>query len=435
MPSLRHIFSPNHMRSADSYNAVCQNMPIIEFSPEGIIHKASSLFLSTMGYRADEIIGQHHRVFCPPSLVSSPEYNQFWQRLANGQSFSGKYLRLAKGNRPVWLEASYIPITDRHGLVKKVIKIAADISERMQSALEQEAIVNAISRSMAIISFSPEGIVLDANENFLNATGYKRGEVIGRHHRLFCSETLYKSDEYQQFWERLNQGEFFSGQFPRLNRRGEPLWLRATYNPVFNSDGQLYKIVKFATDVTTDVLRNQKEQEAAVHAWDMAVQTRGSTQAGASVIENSILMIDKIAQGMGAVSTDVSRLNNQSDSIDGMVETIRSFAMQTRLIALNAAIEAAKAGPSGKSFAVVAAEVRALAASVSRATEEIERVVASNNQLAKDVLSGIENSLVNTREGVTLMREAGEVIASIQKNAVGVETAVKDVAISVKAGR
>ncbi|MBH8475350.1 methyl-accepting chemotaxis protein, partial [Klebsiella pneumoniae] len=193
-------------------------------------------------------------------------------------------------------------------------------------------------------------------------------------------------DEYRQFWERLNQGEFFSGQFPRLNRQGDPLWLRATYNPVFNSDGQLYKIVKFATDVTADVLRNQREQEAAVHAWDMAVQTRGSAQNGANVIENSILMIDRIAQGMGAVSTDVSRLNNQSESIDGMVETIRKFAMQTRLIALNAAIEAARANASGRSFAVVAAEVRNLAASVSSATEEIEQVVASNSQLAKDVL-------------------------------------------------
>ncbi len=316
----------------------------------------------------------------------------------------------------------------------RVIKIAADISERVHSALEQEAVVNAINRSMAIITFSPEGIVLEANENFVNATGYKRDEVIGKHHRLFCAETLYKSDEYRQFWERLNQGEFFSGQFPRLNRQGDPLWFHATYNPVFNSDGQLYKVVKFATDVTADVLRNQREQEAALHAWDMAVQTRGSAQNGASVIENSILMIDRIAQGMGAVSTDVSRLNNQSESIDDMVETIRKFAMQTRLIALNAAIEAARAGASGRSFAVVAAEVRNLAASVSSATEEIEQVVASNSQLAKDVLSGIENSLMNTREGVTLMREAGEVMTSIQRNAAGVETAVKDVAISVKAG-
>ena len=434
MFSLKYMFSLNLQRSAISYDAICQNKPVIEFSPEGVINKASPLFLSTMGYRADEIIGHHHRIFCPPSLVSSPEYSQFWQRLAKGESFSGKYLRLAQGNRSVWLEASYIPVTDRRGRVTRVIKIAADISERVHSALEQEAVINAINRSMAIITFNPEGIVLEANENFLNVTGYKRDEVIGKHHRLFCADTLYKSDEYRQFWERLNQGEFFSGQFPRLNRQGDPLWLRATYNPVFNSDGQLYKIVKFATDVTADVLRNQREQEAAVHAWDMAVQTRGCAQSGASVIENSILMIDRIAQGMGVVSTDVSRLNNQSESIDDMVETIRKFAMQTRLIALNAAIEAARAGASGRSFAVVAAEVRNLAASVSSATEEIEQVVASNSQLAKDVLSGIENSLMNTREGVTLMRKAGEVMTSIQSNAEVVEIAVKDVAISVKAG-
>lgn len=257
--------------------------------------------------------------------------------------------------------------------------------------------------------------------------------MLGQHHRLFCSEKLCRSDEYRQFWERLNQGEFFSGQFPRLNRRGEPLWLRATYNPVFNSKGQLYKIVKFASDVTEQVLRNQKEQNAAVHAWEMAIQTRGSAQAGADVIENSIRMIDKIAQDMNAVSTDIVRLNKQSDSIDGMVETIRGFALQTRLIALNAAIEAAKAGASGRSFAVVAAEVRSLAANVSGATEAIEKVVSGNNQLTRDVLKGIEISLDNTGQGVTLMREASEVIASIQRNSERVESAVREVARSVEA--
>ncbi|RZI18317.1 PAS domain S-box protein, partial [Pseudomonas sp. 770NI] len=210
MFSLKYMFSLNLQRSAISYDAICQNKPVIEFSPEGVINKASPLFLSTMGYRADEIIGHHHRIFCPPSLVSSPEYSQFWQRLARGESFSGKYLRLAKGNRSVWLEASYIPVSDRRGRVIRVIKIAADISERVHSALEQEAVVNAINRSMAIITFNPEGIVLEANENFVNATGYKRDEIIGKHHRLFCAETLYKSDEYRHFWERLNQGEFFS---------------------------------------------------------------------------------------------------------------------------------------------------------------------------------------------------------------------------------
>ena len=432
--SLKHIFALSRQRPASSFKALSQAMPVIEFSPAGIVQRASPLFLATMGYRADEVTGRHHSMFCPPSLVSSSEYSEFWRRLARGESFSGKYLRFAKGNRPVWLEASYIPVADWRGRIIKIIKIAADISERMHAALEQESVVNAISRSMAIISFAPDGMVLDVNANFLNATGYKREEVLGKHHRLFCSETLHKSEEYRQFWERLNQGEFFSGQFPRLNRRGDLLWLRATYNPVFNNDGQLYKIVKFATDVTEQVLNNQREQNAAVHAWDMAVQTRGSAQAGAEVIENSIRMIDKIAHEMSAVSADVIRLNSQSESIDEMVETIRSFALQTRLIALNAAIEAAKAGSSGRSFGVVAAEVRNLAARVSGATEEIEHVVAGNNQLAKEVLRGIESSLMNTTEGVALMREAGEVIVNIQKNSEGVERAVKDVARSVKTG-
>ncbi|MDH2065683.1 PAS domain-containing methyl-accepting chemotaxis protein [Pantoea sp. GD03673] len=416
------------VHAAASFQSLGHAMPVIEFTPEGIIQKASPLFLSAMGYRADEIIGQHHRMFCPPALVNSPEYRRFWQRLAAGESFSDKYLRLASGMRPVWLEASYIPVKDRRGRVFKIVKIAADISERMQSSLEQASIINAISRSMAMIAFSPDGHVLEANDNFLRATGYEAAEVIGQHHRLFCSDELSQSEEYRQFWVRLNQGEFFSGQFPRLNRRGEPLWLRATYNPVFNSDGQLTKIVKFATDVTEQVLRNQQEYDAALNAWNMAVQTRGSAQAGADVIDNSIRMISQIAEEMSVVSADVTRLNSQSDSIDGMVETIRRFAMQTRLIALNAAIEAARAGTSGRSFAVVAAEVRSLAASVSSATEEIERVVAGNNQLARDVLRGIETSLANTGEGVLLMREAGAVIASIQKDSERVESAVRDVA-------
>lgn len=432
----QHIFaflnSRRDLCSSASFEALHQAMPVIEFSPTGIIQKAGPLFLSTMGYAPDEITGRHHGMFCPPAFVKSPEYSHFWQRLASGESFSDTYLRLAKGERPVWLEASYIPVKDRHNRVSKIIKIATDISARMESALEQESIINAIGRSMAIISFSLDGTVLDVNENFLKITGYRRNDVIGQHHRMFCAEKLSKSDGYRQFWKKLNQGEFFSGQFPRLKRHGEPLWLRATYNPVFNSDGQLYKIVKFASDVTEQVMRNHKEQDAAVHAWNMAVQTRGSAQAGTKVIENSIRMMNRIAQDMNVVSTDISRLNTQSDSIDGMVETIRGFAMQTRLIALNAAIEAARAGAYGKSFAVVAAEVRSLASSVSSATEEIERVVSGNNELTKDVLNSIQVSLNNTEEGVTLMREAGEVIGNIKKNSERVESAVSEVARSIK---
>jgi len=428
------FFSGRHgLRSSAAFASLFRTMPVIAFTPDGIIQKASPQFLRAMGYRTDEIIGQHHRMFCPPELVHSPEYAQFWQRLAAGEHFSDKFMRLAKGNRTVWLEASYIPVTDRRGNVVQIIKIAADISARMETALEQQAVITAIGRSMAVISFNPAGIVLDANDNFLQVTGHRREEVVGQHHRMFCSDTLSRSEGYRQFWERLNQGEFFSGQFPRRNRRGEPIWLRATYNPVFNSKGELYKIVKFASDVTEQVLRNQLEKEATVDAWNMAVQTRDSAQNGSAVITSSIKMIDQISQDMNLVSADVTHLNSQSDSIDGMVSTIRGFAMQTRLIALNAAIEAARAGASGRSFAVVAEEVRSLAANVSHATEEIERVVSANHQLARDVLSGIESTLTNTVQGVAFMREAGEVITSIQHHSAQLENAVREVARAAEA--
>ena len=386
-----------------------------------------------MGYEIKEIVGRHHSMFCSPSLVNSAEYRQFWLRLASGKSFSGKYLRLGKDNHPVWLEASYVPVKDRQGRVIKVIKLAADISERISEAQQQDAMVQAISRSMAVIAFNKAGEVLEVNENFLKATGYKADEILGRHHRMFCSEELRNSQEYQQFWQRLNQGEFFSGQYPRLNRQGKTIWLRATYNPVFDTEGRLYKIVKFATDVTEQVLQNQQENEAAQHAWKMAQQTRESSESsvtGADVIEDSVRTMADIANEMNSVSADVFGLNGQSDRIADMVHSIRNIAEQTRFIALNAAIEAARAGTSGRSFAIVAAEVRTLAARINEATEEIGRVVSSNNQLAKKVLEDIENNLKNTARGVNLMRQAGEVIASIQSNSERVEEAVRNVSRS-----
>lgn len=192
----------------------------------------------------------------------------------------------------------------------------------------------------------------------------------------------------------------------------------------------MYKIVKFASDVTEQVLQNQQENEAAQHAWKMAQQTRESSVTGADVIEDSVRTMAEIAKEMNSVSADVFGLNGQSDRIADMVHTIRNIAEQTRFIALNAAIEAARAGTSGRSFAIVAAEVRTLAARINEATEEIGRVVSSNNQLAKKVLEDIENNLKNTARGVNLMRQAGEVIASIQSNSARAEEAVRNVSRS-----
>jgi methyl-accepting chemotaxis protein len=217
---------------------------------DGRILSANDNFLKAIGYQADEIVGQHHSILVESDYAKSEDYSAFWRRLRAGEYVAGKFPRCGKGGRKVWIEASYNPILDEHGRPERIVKYATDITAAMIEAADFSGQITAIDRSQAVISFNLDGVILEANENFLKAMGYSAEEVVGRHHSLFVEPGYEKSEEYATLWRRLRAGEFVSAEFRRIGKGGREVWIQASYNPILNPEGRPYKVVKFASDIT-----------------------------------------------------------------------------------------------------------------------------------------------------------------------------------------
>jgi methyl-accepting chemotaxis protein len=275
-----------------------------------------------------------------------------------------------------------------------------------------------------VIEFNLAGEVITANGNFLQAMGYRLDELQGRHHRLFCTEEEQASPGYRAFWEQLNRGEFVAGRFKRVDSQGRVVWLDASYNPVVDAHGKLYKVVKFATLVTEQVNQEEAVAQAATIAYEISLRTDQSANNGAAVVQQTLDVMHRIVQQVQGAAEGIEALDKQSMLISSIMQTIRGIADQTNLLALNAAIEAARAGEQGRGFAVVADEVRQLAARTSQATEEIVDVVQLNQTLARSSVDAMSSSREAAEKGLLLASEAGAVIIEIQQGAQQVVTAV-----------
>lgn len=248
-------------------HAVEKASAVIWFSPEGEILDVNDNFCAVMGYEQEELIGQNHKLFIDPEYVQSTQYKEFWSQLRSGQHISETFARVAKDGHTVWIEASYVPITDETEKVIKVVKFARDVSQRVSEAAQAQSRLDALDHSQAVIEFKLDGTILAANKNFLSAVGYTMNDIQGKHHSMFVEEAFSQSEEYKHFWTDLAQGKVQSGEFLRVAKGGRELWLQATYNPIIGPNGKPTSVVKFASDITADKERSL-DQLAQLEALD-----------------------------------------------------------------------------------------------------------------------------------------------------------------------
>ncbi|WP_313529880.1 PAS domain-containing methyl-accepting chemotaxis protein [Shinella sp.] len=466
--------------------AMSKSQAIIEFKLDGTIITANENFCRALGYQVSEIVGQHHRIFVDPAEAASPDYRDFWAKLGRGEFDRRQYKRITKAGGEVWIEASYNPVF-RGGKPYKVVKFATDITAQKLKAAEDSGKIDAISRAQAVIEFTPQGEILNANENFLNTLGYQLSEVQGKHHAMFCEPSYTNSNEYRAFWAKLASGEFVSDEFLRIGKGGKRVYIQASYNPIFDMNGKVFKVVKFATDVTTRVgnvdllasalnalsdgdltqnltspflptleklrldfngassklrstLQTVSQNAGAIAAASQQIQSASNdlskrTEQQAASVEETAAALEEITTTVadsshraeeagqlvrktkenaeqsgnvvGQAVEAMGKIEKSAGEIASIIGVIDEIAFQTNLLALNAGVEAARAGDAGKGFAVVAQEVRELAQRSAKAAKEIKDLINASNQ--------------HVKSGVTLVGDTGKALQQIVSQVVQVD--------------
>lgn len=380
---------------------------VLEMDVGGTVLSANANFARILGYAPSELVGKDHSTFVKPALRSNDAEQSLWSRLRGGNSASGEFQRVNKAGTDVWILGSYTPVLDQSGNTVKVVHVATDITESKLGSSNLAAQVTAIGRSQAVIEFNLDGTIITANDNFLSTLGYELRDIVGRHHRLFVTDEERNSLAYSEFWRQLNDGQYMTGEYHRVGKAGNSVWIQASYNPVFDIDGKPAKIVKYATDTTMQVRQRMANERVRGMMESVAA---GAEELNASVREISEAMTKSRETATCAVlqveaaDNQASRLNDAAMAMSGIVEMIGKITGQINLLALNATIESARAGEAGRGFAVVASEVKNLATQAKQATDKIGQEIASLNDISGEVvgaLGKIKAAMQNVSEYVT----------------------------------
>jgi methyl-accepting chemotaxis protein len=399
---------------AGQISAISKSQAVIEFRMDGTIVNANENFLKTMGYSLDEIKGKHHGMFADEAYRSSPEYRDFWAKLNRGEYQSGEYRRVGKGGKEIWIQASYNPILDLNGKPFKVVKYATDITAQKISNADYAGQIAAISKSQAVIEFKMDGTIVQANDNFLRTLGYMADEIKGKHHGLFVEENYRNSPDYREFWAKLNQGEFQSGEYKRIGKGGREVWIQASYNPILDLNGKPFKVVKYASDITPQKAAAE-ELRRKVDSMLVAVS---AASRGDLTQEINVSGQDAIGQVGSALSQLLSNLRNSISKIGQTAATLSTSSGELSTVSQQMSANAEETSSQANVVSAAGEQVNRNLQTVATGSEEMSvsiKEIAKNATEAAKVATEAVKAAQATNATVSKLGESSVEIGQVIK--------------------
>ncbi|MGR3514018.1 MAG: methyl-accepting chemotaxis protein [Paracoccaceae bacterium] len=385
------IESKSHAELVAAMQAIDRVQAVIWFRPDGTIIEANGNFCDALGYSADEIVGKHHRMFCEASFAQTSEYKDMWDRLAAGHALSDTFKRIKKDGSPIFIEASYNPIRDEDGVVTKVVKFAIDITDVTEREKLFLTKLDAITQALAVIEFEPDGTIRWANQNFLAAMGYGLDDIKGRHHSIFVKPDYANSSEYNAFWDALRHGESQVGEYQRFGKGGKEVWIKAGYNPIADSDGKVYRVLKYAADITDSKLASIFVSEGlkALASGDLSHRLpdkmTGEFKHLRDNFNTTMLQLEKLVGGIVAAATSISE---EATAIAGTASDLSKRCEQQAATVEETSAAMEEISATVQSNAANSQESTTAAKEASSHAEKGGRIVSNAVEAMKKIESG-----------------------------------------------